>query len=179
MLELEVLGEEYFDEKDNIFVTVNDTSLKFEHSLASLALWEEKYEKPFLDSKDKTQEEMFYYIKCMLLTPDISDEIIFGLSEHDIKELISYIESKRTATTFSQTEPKRGNSEIITSELIYCWMTLYNIPFTCETWNLNRLLTLIRVCGLKSSPPKKMSKRALAEKYHDLNAKRLAERKTQ
>jgi hypothetical protein len=42
-----------------------------------------------------------------------------------------------------------GKKEVYTSELLYYYMIYYGIPFQCEKWHLNRLLMLIRVCGVK------------------------------
>lgn len=49
-------------------------------------------------------------------------------------------------------------------------MIANNIPFECEKWHLNRLITLIRVCGANNEEPKKMSKRDLARQYAQINA---------
>ena len=66
----------------------------------------------------------------------------------------------------------KGSSEQITSELIYYWMVALQIPFECQKWHLNRLLTLVRVCNIKNQPPKKMSKSAILSQNAALNAKR-------
>ena len=78
-----------------------------------------------------------------------------------------------TATTFSNNETSRSN-EYVTSELIYYWMITYNIPHQYEKWHLNRLITLIRLCQVKNSPAKKMSRNDVINKYAALNAQRRA-----
>ena len=75
---------------------------------------------------------------------------------------------------------KRKNREIITSELIYYWMAANQIPFECENWHLNRLLTLIQVCGIKNDPKggKKMSKREIISENDRINEMRKAKYNT-
>ena len=77
-----------------------------------------------------------------------------------------------TATWFNDEQNRASNSEQITSELIYYWMITANIPFECENWHLNRLLTLIKVCNIKAQKPKKMGTKALLNRNAQLNAAR-------
>ena len=65
----------------------------------------------------------------------------------------------------------------MSSEMIYYYMVASQIPFECQKWHLNRLLTLIRICGLKNQDPKKMSKSDLNSKYRSVNAARRAAHK--
>ena len=79
-----------------------------------------------------------------------------------------------TAKKFKTKERKPSN-EIVTSDLIYFWMTNFGIPFNpCEKWHLNRLMTLIHLASIKNSPPKKMGKREAANQRSALNAQRKA-----
>lgn len=77
-----------------------------------------------------------------------------------------------TATTVSEDQSSKKSGEQITSELIYYWMVSLNIPFEAQKWHLNRLLMLIRVCEVKSSPPKKHSTRDIMRRNAKLNAAR-------
>ena len=90
-------------------------------------------------------------------------------------EIGAYIEDSKTATWFSD-ENNRPTSEIVTSELIYYWMTAFNIPFECQKWHLNRLLTLIKICSIKNQPKgaKKMSRSSIMKQNSALNKARRA-----
>lgn len=76
-----------------------------------------------------------------------------------------------TATTF--TLPNGPNRrDIITNEVIYYRMLKFGIPFECEKWHLNHLLTLIKVCSVKEGPVQKMSSSDLASRNRALNMQR-------
>ena len=57
-------------------------------------------------------------------------------------------------------------------ELIYYWMIKCQIPIEFQKWHLNKLITLIRVCEVKDSPPKKHSQRELLNHHAAVNAAR-------
>ena len=77
-----------------------------------------------------------------------------------------------TATTFGKNDKGQVNKEVITSELIYYWMIASNIPFECQKWHLNRLITLIRVCSIKNTPQKKMSQSEIMSQNRAINEAR-------
>ena len=108
----------------------------------------------------------------MTLTQNVDSEVYTRLSRENIIEINKYIEAPMTATYFSEDKSSGGGREQVTSELIYYWMIALNIPFECQKWHLNRLLTLIRVCNIKNQPPKKMSKRDIMSRNAALNAAR-------
>lgn len=125
-----------------------------------------------MSKQAKTTEETIDYIKCMTLTQNVQPEVYNYLTNSNIEEINKYIEAPMTATSFRDDGSSKKNKKIVTSELIYYWMISHNIPFECQKWHLNRLLTLIRVCSAESQPPKKMSKRETASTYAALNAER-------
>lgn len=171
MLQITVpISPEMWDEKNEEFIEPKTASLQLEHSLVSISKWESKWHKPFLSKEPKTVEETIDYIKCMTLTQNVKSEVYDHLSKENIEEINAYIDDSKTATTFSKDRKSARSREIITSELIYYWMIALNIPFECQKWHLNRLLTLIRVCEVKNTPGKKMSQREVLNQYAAINA---------
>ena len=166
------LTPEEWDEKTEEFIAPKTQTLLLEHSLVSLSKWESKWCKPFLSSSDKTNEETLDYIKCMTITQNVDPDVYNHLTHENISQIDQYIYAPMTATTFREDKTKRVNNQIITSELVYSWMVALNIPFECQKWHLNRLLTLIRVCEVNMQPPKKMSKRDVMSRNAALNAAR-------
>lgn len=178
MLTLIVEGDEFFDEITQTFSDVGDVELHLEHSLVSLSKWESKLKRPFLSKDNRTGDEVRFYIQCMIISDDYPLDIVNRLTTKNMETIYAYIESSESATTFGDLPEVKGRGETITSELIYYWMVMFNIPFECQDWHINRLFSLIRICNLKNSPPKKMSRQELAAKYHALNEKRKAQLNT-
>src|SRR5215203_1320998 len=172
MLRILVRGEEFFNEEDETFISVGDVTLDLEHSLISLSKWESIHQKPFLGVEKKTSEEILSYVKAMVLNDVDFDALVPLFSQENFNDINSYIESKQSATTFGVMPERPGRGEVITSELIYYWMVAFNVPFECETWHLNRLFALIRICNIKNSKPRRMSKHELASRNRDLNMQR-------
>jgi hypothetical protein len=173
MLYITVPAIEDWDERKEEFVTrEKEQTLQMEHSLVSLSKWESKWCKAFFSKVEKTDEETLDYIKCMTLTQNVKPNVYDRLTKENIECIKQYINSPMTATTFSDDRNNKGGREIITAELIYYWMIALNIPFECQKWHLNRLLTLVKVCNIKNSPPKKMSKRDMVSRNAKLNAAR-------
>ena len=172
MLRITVPATEQWDELKQEFVSTKEQTLQLEHSLVSLSKWESKWCKAFLGKSGKTYEETIDYIKCMTLTQNVDPAIYNNLTDENIRQVNEYIEAPMTATYFNEDKNAKGSRETITAELIYYWMIALNIPFECQKWHLNRLITLIRVCNIKNAPPKKMSKRDIMSRNAQLNAAR-------
>lgn len=173
MLQIVVPKKEYWIERKKEFIYTKEQTLCLEHSLVSISKWESKWHKPFIYTfhNNINDNEIRDYVKCMTLTQNVDPNVYFSLSEENVKAIFEYINDPMTATTF-RNESGRPNRELITSELIYCWMTQANIPFECQKWHLNRLLTLIRVCNIKNQPEKKRNSREIISEYKDMNEQR-------
>lgn len=177
MLQITVPETEFYDEIKEEFVTYKAQVLQLEHSLVSISKWEAYWNKPFLTDNEKSYDELTHYVKCMTITQNVKDDVFGRLTKQNVDDINKYIESPMTATTFSD-QKQSPNREIITSEIIYYWMVTFNIPFECQKWHLNRLLTLVKVCNIKSNPPKKMGRQELAQRNRELNAARKAKLNT-
>lgn len=171
MLSIVIEEQDGFDEERNIFVKQPRVSLSLEHSLVSLAKWESTYHKPFLSRDEKSIEETLYYIKCMTITQNVDNKVYGRINQKIIDKVTRYIEDPMTAMVFPKKEGP-GSREIVTADIIYYWMVSFNIPLECQKWHLNRLLALIKVCSIKSQPPKKMSRSELIKRQKELNSQR-------
>ena len=172
MLRVTIPCTELFNEQTREFSVVKEQTIQLEHSLVSLSKWESKWHKPFLTKDNKTIEETVDYIRCMTTSQNVDPNVYLCITDEILDQVSAYIEDSMTATWFSEGKNKSINKEIITAEIIYYWMISLNIPFECQKWHLNKLLTLIRVCNIKNSPPKKMSKADLLSKNRALNKAR-------
>lgn len=171
MLQITIPKQELFNDETQEFVSTKETTIQLEHSLVSLSKWEAKWNVPFLGKGEKTIEQTLDYIKCMTITQNVNPLVYSCLTNKNIEDINDYIDAPMTATTFGQSN-QPPNREIVTSEVIYYWMIALNIPMECQKWHLNRLLTLIRVCNIKNTPPKKMSRSEILNRNAALNAAR-------
>lgn len=171
MLKITIPENELFDEQRNEFISIKETTICLEHSLVSISKWESKYKKPFLSKEPKTKTETIDYIKFMTITQNVDPMVYYFISGENIKKINDYIENPMTATIINDRSNK-GGEKVITSELIYYWMVALNIPFKCEKWHLNRLITLIRICDIKNRQDNKMNTRQTADYHRAVNAAR-------
>lgn len=173
MLRLKFPEVELYNEETEEFFTIPPQTLELEHSLSAISIWESIWKKPFFDERTpKTSEELIDYVRCMTLN-EVDDRLYEYLPASAFKAIDEYMNDSMTATTFRKT-PGGPSGQIVTSELIYYWMTVANIPFNCDKWHLNRLLTLIQVCNIKNAPAKKMGKNELRQQNAAINAARRA-----
>lgn len=170
MLELAIEAGELFNENTGEFVNVDRQTLQLEHSLYSIAKWESKWKKPFLSNsrrEEKTAEEMIDYIRCMMIDETADPMVVYALNASHMKQINDYINDPMTATWFK--EKDRPSNEIVTSEIVYYWMVSAQVPFECQYWHFNRLMTLLKVVSIKNQPAKKMSKSDILKQNRAIN----------
>lgn len=179
MLPIELQSREFYDEQNNRFFTIKGRKLVLEHSLVSISKWESKYKKPWFSEEQKTIEETRYYIQCMTITQNVPPETYILITNDIVSQVNEYLNDPMTAAKFTNLKGRRrNNGEYITSETIYYWMIMFNIPDKCEKWHINRLIALITMCSEKNKDQKKMSKRARLNDMISTNEQRLKKYKT-
>lgn len=178
MLTITVPETEWFDEDKSEFIVSHETTLVMEHSLIALSKWESKWKKSFLDhQKELTPDEFADYFRCMTITQK-AQPLVYRALWVNIKlrnQIIAYINDPMSAVKFKEDKegPHSSIRDSVTSDLIYYWMIASNIPSEYEKWHINRLLTLIRICGIKGAGDQKtMSKADLMRRNRALNAAR-------
>lgn len=171
--------EEQYDEVSGKFLPGGEpiviAVVEMEHSLASLSKWESIHQVPFLSSTDLSNEQVFDYLKCMVVSPNVDADVLYHCSQSNLDRIQTYINSSESATTFGGIPEKRGGSrEKVTAELIYYWMATFQIPIEAENWHLNRLLSLIKIFSVKNAKQPKRSTSEMAAERHRINAERRA-----
>ena len=157
MLEIVVQGEEKYDEEKNLFIPAMEPhTLKLEHSLLSIAKWEEVHHKAFLSTEldfDGTVD----YIRCMTINP-VPEKVYNYITAEHIEKVSEYIKDRRSASYINgdMNSPAHQNGrmmgEKVTAEIVYYWMISLGIPVEFQKWHLNRLLMLIRITSIKNDP---------------------------
>ena len=175
---IEVPAAEGWDPIREEFVPMKSDRLVLEHSLLSLSKWESKWKKPFLDPKAKrTSEEINDYVRCMTINSHVDPSVYSRLTREQVDSIAKYIKDPMTATWFNDKRKGKRDTRVMTSELFYCQMVINGIPFECEKWHLNRLITLIRVCNAENAPKKQMNKNDLYGRHMAAHAARRKPRK--
>lgn len=173
MLQITISPGELWDEANNEFIVSSKSeTIQLEHSLLSLSKWEARWCVPFLSKTERTREELNDYVRCMTIAHNLDPSIYSFLTDSNIREITEYINAPMTATTLPPEKKGQLMREQITSELIYYWMVALGIPFECQKWHLNRLITLIRVCDKKNQAPNKRSTNEIMRSNAALNAAR-------
>ncbi len=155
MLTLIVPSATLYNEQTEEFIDTKRETLQLEHSLLSISKWESTWCKPFYTKEPKTEQETIDYIRCMSINTPLDPQVYSRLPSEMYQKVNIYIQAPMTATWFNDKKNNKPSRDIITSEIIYSQMIELNIPFQCEKWHINRLLTLIKVRYIRSLPPPK------------------------
>ena len=111
----------------------------------------------------------------MTVSPNNVDPDVYRrIPQSEYDKVNAYINNPSTATTFGADQNGgKARERVKTSEQIYYYMTAANIPFECQKWHLNRLLTLIRICEIENDPMKyKMTANEIRKNNDALNEAR-------
>lgn len=176
MITLNIGKTSVFDSKTNSFKTLPGGKFRFENSLRAIAKWESKWLIRFLPNiKNLTHDQLVDYCYCMCVDDDFDYAY---LSSEVVSILIKYINRKSSTLSFHSQKNTSSEGPRYCNEIIYAQMTLANIPFECDQWNIERLLNLLNCIHEMTSPKPKKSKAEIAREMSELNAQRLKEYNT-
>lgn len=179
MLEITIPGSEEFNESTGEFIVYDPVTLRLEHSLLSVSKWESFFKKPFLKSAKLNADEIRYYVQCMEVGSIHAPSLFFRLTTENIKAIEAYIADSHTATVINEIRKSKtptSRNKVQTSESLYAAMFTRGIPIETETWNLNRLLTLIRVMDVENGTSGNNGKMSRAESAQWQREQNLARR---
>lgn len=175
ILHITIPGKENWDSVKEEFIYEEDAELYLQHSLVTVAEWEARWKISFLDTDNKTPEQITDYIKIMTINQnEVDDSVYKRLTKENLDEINRYLKDEMSATTITDhgTPESNGRNEIITAEIVYYWMFSHNVPVEFENWHFNRLITLLKTCNIKSNPDNKMTKQETAKMYAEMNKAR-------
>lgn len=178
MLRIKVVGGEIYDNERNYFIRAESASIDLEHSLVSISKWESNWEKSFFgdghSENSMTDDEFRDYVRCMTLTKNVDPELYYFLNKENQLDVVRYMKRKMSATTFGGAHDNKS-TKVITSEEIYWQMIALGIPFECQYWHINRLMTLIRICSIRQGKPEKVPMKDNIAQRNALNKLRRAQ----
>lgn len=168
MITITISDIELYDNTSEQFVTATGGTFRFEHSLDAIAKWEAKWKLPFLSTK-LTNAQLNEYYLMMCLDKGFGKQ---HLIPEVVEKLTEYMNDAYTATTIQNDNNSPSSQKVMTCEVIYALMVAAHVPFECSGWNINRLMTLLRVISIQSEEPKKMSPQEVLEQNRRLNEER-------
>ena len=177
MLKITLGPYEAYDNVNNEFVTYPEKEYVFNFNLVALDKWESKHRKRLLDNEDITQKEYLDFFACMCDSDDLNVNLLTS-SEYDT--IRRYMDDAPTATVIPNKKKKAGvRKTIFTSEIIYGYMSILNIPYEWETKNLNKLIVLINTISSLQSPPEKMTREESMEEHRKVILERRKQQEKQ
>jgi len=151
------------------FEYIDTYEFTINHSLHSISKWESKWKIPFIGNDNRSEEQLFDYLRLSTIEDDIPYDSYYYLSDEILNEIDGYLQDPMTATRFRDRKGGSSKKEIVTSELIYYWMISFGIPMECEHWHINKLMALIKMFNNKNSKPEKRSKKDILSEKRVIN----------
>lgn len=124
-----------------------------------------------------THGEFADYVRYMTITKKVNPLVYKALTNDNIADILKYMDDPMSATTIGKMPPRKGGGshiKIVTSEVVYYWMSALHIPFECDKWHFNRLMMLIKIASIEQEPPKKMSRGEAMDQQRAIMAARRA-----
>lgn len=140
---------EYFDNRTQEFITVEETRLEavhlqLEHSLRSIAKWESRWHVAFSGRENMSGEELLDYIRCMTVNQVKNPKVYEQLTQEDLLKIVTYMQDPNSAWEISsKKKAKKARKRQDTVETVYYAMIQFGIPMECENWHFNRLMALL------------------------------------
>lgn len=173
MIEETIVGIELFNhETQEIIPAPKTRTIRLEHSLISISKWEEQTKRRFLSqiSGPQTKDDWIKYMQCMSLDGPIDPLLLNCMTQEQFNRIVEYIKDNKTATTGLKKKKGNGKDKELSSELIYCYMAEYRLPWYSEKWHLSRLLTMIQAADdLHDTGSSKMNTKEVMNHYARLN----------
>lgn len=168
---------EAYDNVSNEFITYPEKEYVFNFNLVALDKWESKHRKRLLDNDEITYTEYLDFFLCMCESEDLKVNLLTNLEYDAIRR---YMNDIPTATVIPNRKKNAGvRKTIFTSEIIYGYMSILNIPYEWETKNLNKLITLINTISSLQAPPEKMTREESIEEHRKLIMERRKQQEKQ
>lgn len=141
-----------------------------EHSLKAIAEWEALTCKPYFNptEKKKSGDDIWLYLNCMVLDEVELNSTNVGVEQ--MEQVQNYLSKSQTATTIKSSG--KNDKRIVTSEQLYATMIKAGISKDYETWNIDRLMTLMAVIADMFEEKKPMTQQEIYEQNMKLNEER-------
>lgn len=171
MITIQFKETELYDSETNTFEVLPAKVVSFEYSLKAIYEWEARWRIPFLSTEMRANDvRLLDFYSCMA----VGEKLILNYITPPIMKILNdYIKDEPTATNFSQNGNTNNRSgKVYTAEEIYALMSMQRVPIEFEDRNINRLLIILRIISVYSTPPKKMTQRETMEQNMSLNERR-------
>ena len=176
MITITIEPIELYDSEREVFVYVDGGTFRFEHSLDAITKWESLWRTSFFDAFSVETKLQNGYLESYCMMMCLDDGLLdIHLTPTVLTKLAMYMSEQPTATIFNEFQngdktPSRG--KVLTSEEVYAMMVMANVPFEASSWNIHRLMVLLKIISIKSGPQKKMTKQEILQQQARINKER-------